>query len=457
MKIAIVGGGFSGMMAAVNILKQNSGAPVHVTLIERAPVVAQGLAYATQNDNHILNVPAGNMSAFPDDPEHFLNYCRASDPGLISSSFVSRRIYGDYLQSVWQTALGSLGAEQVCEQVHAEVTDISRVDAPLGFILQFSDGQTLSTDKVILAFGHHVPRTPACLSQLDMDPRYLANPWKRGAFADLPLGPILLIGTGLTALDVVSDLRLAGHTGPIYAMSRHGLLPQAHRVSRVPTSGQGTWQFPLDASVREQLHALRAYVKEQMSAGQDWREAIGALRPITPTWWRALSVKDKQRFLRHLRTYWDSHRHRVAPQPYEDFTQAIESGVLQILQGRIASVASQGEHLEVRYHQRGETHERKLEVVHIINCTGPEMDVRRMTDPLVHNLLEKGLICADAEHLGIEVSDSGAVLGKDGNPTQNLYYIGPLLRARDWEATAVPELRVIARELAHTLLNSGDC
>jgi uncharacterized NAD(P)/FAD-binding protein YdhS len=92
----------------------------------------------------------------------------------------------------------------------------------------------------------------------------------------------------------------------------------------------------------------------------------------------------------------------------------------------------------------------------VINCTGPECRAARVTDPLVQSLLSSGIIRADALSLGIDVAEDGRPISRDGAEVDRLHYLGPWLRARDWEATAVPELReyavVLARSLAQRFL-----
>ena len=102
-RIAIVGGGASGALMAAHLLR---GRPrnLAVTIIETRAELGRGLAYATDNPSHLLNVRAANMSAFADDPGHFARWLStqrdapaAADPEF---RFVSRGLYGRYLESL---------------------------------------------------------------------------------------------------------------------------------------------------------------------------------------------------------------------------------------------------------------------------------------------------------------------------------------------------------------------
>ena len=68
--IVVVGGGFSGAMSAVNIARR-SDHPLHVVVVNDRGSVGRGVAYGLRRPEYLLNVAARNMSAFPDEPDHF--------------------------------------------------------------------------------------------------------------------------------------------------------------------------------------------------------------------------------------------------------------------------------------------------------------------------------------------------------------------------------------------------
>ena len=95
---AIIGAGLSGTVAAIEFLNRSTG-DAQLAIINRSGSIARGLAYGTNSPQHLLNVPAGNMTALADEPNSFLEYCRKQGQEVASNSFVSRKTYGDYLEN----------------------------------------------------------------------------------------------------------------------------------------------------------------------------------------------------------------------------------------------------------------------------------------------------------------------------------------------------------------------
>jgi uncharacterized NAD(P)/FAD-binding protein YdhS len=207
-------------------------------------------------------------------------------------------------------------------------------------------------------------------------------------------------------------------------------------------------------SVRRWLRALRLSAAELAEAGIDWRDVLAALRPVTAELWQSLDLAERKRFLRHLQPYWDSHRHRTAPEAYSALQKLLRGGRLTVQAGRLVSfeAAADGK-VKVSWRPRHRTKLQSLEVGTVINCTGPSARVERSGDPLVLSLLQQGLMVPDALGLGVQVDAGGALLDSAGRASARLFYTGPLLKARDWECTAVPELRVAAMKLADRLVS----
>lgn len=455
-RIAIVGAGFSGAVTAVQLLRQAPPEGLQVVLINESGRMARGLAYGTHNVEHVLNVPAGNMSALADDPDDFVRYCRWSDPRVQPGSFVSRRLYGAYLEALLSAAEFTGPAGATLERLVGRVVGL-HTGGPGGRVeLLLEHGSAVLADQVVLAFGHFTPIDPLPAAALQAaGARYIRDPWRPGALAQVgPADEVLLVGAGLTAVDVAIVLARGGRSGRLHSTSRRGLAPQSHRRS-------GAAPGALDASalvaamggtLRQQWRVLRRHVREMLARGEDWRDAIGALRPHTPALWQRLSPVDRARFLRHVRPHWEVLRHRCAPEAHDAYQQLVDQGLLGVQAARIAAVQRDGDALQVQLRPRGSTELRSLRVQHIINCTGPSADLARCPSPLVRGLLEEGRLCPDPLGLGLAVDAHYAVLDRQGRPSPVLSYIGPLLKARDWEATAVPELRVHAQKLAQRLL-----
>ena len=453
--IAIIGAGFSGTVTAVNLLRSAPGRPLRIVLINRG-AMARGLAYGTASPLHVLNVPAGNMSALADDADDFLHYCRWADPATTPGSFVSRRLYGCYLEALLTAAANTAPEGTVLEQWMGEVARIHVASDGRSAWVALDDGRQLQVQRAVLAFGHLPPRQPSSRRpDLFADARYVPDPWLPGVLERVsPAEPVLLIGSGLTAIDVALSLQQRGRTAPIWMLSRRGLLSASHREQRPPLAPGVAAPLidALPASARGLLRELRRAAADSAAAGQDWRDLLAALRPHVPALWQRMTDTERRRFLRHLQPYWDVTRHRCAPQPSAVFRRLLEQGELRLLAGRLQDFELEPGGVRARWTPRGGTTERELVVGAVVNCTGPDTDLARAESPLLRQLIASGLLLPDALKLGLSVDARGALLGRDGRPSAVLSYVGPWLRARDWEATAVPELRIHAQRMAARLL-----
>ena len=450
--IAIVGAGFSGAATAIHLLTRHGDRPLELALINRHPNLARGVAYGTHSPSHLLNVPAGRMGLFPDRESDFLEFVQRYDNRVTAGSFVPRSLYGRYLGTRLKEATQHSGAMRF-RAITGEVASLSLAPGG-GAVLQFADGGSLAADHVVLAVGNYPPADPA-IPETDFfrSPYYVRDPWIPGALDHLPLeAPVLLIGSGLTMMDVALELAHRGLSGVQYAISRRGLMPQVHRqLASMPVNPPPMELLHGTPSVRRYLRLTREYIAERVAQRADWRDAIGALRGITPALWRALDLTERRRFLRHVQAYWDIHRHRAAPASGEQLVRLQEAGALELAAGRLRRLSGGAGGVTVSWRPRASGREEQLTVGSVVNCTGPQSDITRVPDPLMRSLLAQGLVRPDPLHLGLDVDGSARVLDQDGEPSPVLSYSGPLLKARDWEGTAVPELRVAAAALADRL------
>ncbi len=449
--IAIVGGGFSGAMVAVQLARQAGPNPPRVVLFEKSERLARGLAYGTLCDQHLLNVPAGLMSALPDEPSHFLNWLQNRDPSAQHGTFASRRVYGDYLEELL-TSTAKASATQI-DFARDEVIDLEFGEGSRSPVLSTRHGNRLEADKVILALGHAKPQTPEGLETPSVHGGYVADPWSAGALDGLETEePIVLIGTGLTAVDLIVEARANGHRGVIYAVSRHGWLPCCHRTS--PTTHHVHFPIPseTEATARGLLRRVRSEVARCDAQGNDWRSVVDSVRPVAQTIWRTLGTSERARFVRHLAPRWDVHRHRVAPQIDEMLQASRRDGSLVVVAGRIISLSETDGSIEVKLRRRGAPTAESLLVRRVINCTGPARDVRVGPSNLLRSLIARGIGRPGPLALGLDVAASGALIRQDGYEHDQIFAIGPLLKERLWETTAVRELRNQTVELARTLL-----
>lgn len=445
--IAIVGGGFCGASLATALLRHPPAQPTRIVLIERRAEVGRGVAYSTRAFPYVLNVPASGMSADPAQPLEFFEYARKRQPDVAPGDFLPRALYGDYLIERLAAAGRDAPAHVELERVHAEVTSLKRADDG-GWRLGMDAGRSLRADIVVLAIGNPRPASLAVGRGLDR----VSDLWDE---AGVVRGrhSVLIIGTALTMADMVT--RLEAHSSrevPIHAISRHGFLPQAHSTARgEPYAGDAAALLRAAATTRALLRCARAMARDAAARGQDWRDVITFMRPHAPALWRALPRVERRRYLRHLRPYWDLHRHRLAPEIERAVTALRDSGLLHVRAARIKSLESWGDQIRVTLVPRGGGAAQKLVVDYVINCTGPDYRLRNSRDTLIGQLLRERLVTPDPLNLGLLTGPGSEVLDAAGKPIPALYYVGPMLRADWWEATAVPELRVHLQRLAATL------
>lgn len=433
-RIAIVGAGFSGSLFAINLVRHHGP---DALLIERGDAFGRGVAYSTGNANHLLNVRAANMSALPDAPADFADWLATRDPHAGPAAFVPRAAYGAYLADLLAATASDAAGRLVKRR--GEVVAI-RPDS-YGLTLEFADGLSERADAAVLATGNLPPHPPPGIDPAILGDRYFGDPWGPGVTRGLAGGDtVLLLGTGLTMIDVALALDGAGFRGRVVAMSRRGLLPRAHGASTPGTLAERPPRelAPLVQAVRRRAAAI------------GWRGAVDELRPHTQEIWRRASDTDRARFLRHLRPWWDVHRHRLAPDVAARIGSMRAAGRLEIVAGR--PLASQPE--SVDWQPRGSGAVERLPVARVVNCTGPAGDAVRSSDPLLRQLLGDGLARPDAFDLGLDVDADSRLVDAEGRPQPRLFALGPVTRGAHWEITAVPDIRAQVWHVARRLSNA---
>jgi uncharacterized NAD(P)/FAD-binding protein YdhS len=449
--IVIVGAGFCGTLVAVNLLRQ-SHRPLRVVLVDREEI-GRGVAYARREYPFLLNVPAGRMSANSADPLEFLAYAWRRLPDAGAEDFLPRKLYGDYLQSLLSNAELMAPAHTRLERLRGAVIAVERVHRSSRLDVHLEDGRAARADVVVLALGNPPPAPLPGAETLRGSARYLQDPWQ--APLQVRAGERLLIaGSGLTMADIALAANSAsGGRVIIHAISRHGLIPPP-QTSHRPLHDEETSRAQIEAagsSMRQLFRTVRA-LSESPAGRHDWRETIGIVRNLAPALWGRLPEAEKERFLRHVRSYWEIHRHRLPQSAWSAIDALRREGRLHIHAGRICELRAEGRNVRVSWRARGKRRTQTVLVERVINCTGPDFNVQRTRDRLLRSLLAQGM--AQPHPLGLKTDTRGALVdARGGGTARNLYYIGALLRAAHWETTAVPELREHAERLAQHLLS----
>lgn len=450
--VAIVGAGFSGTAVALHLLR--AAATPRVLLLDRRGDFGRGLAYGTSAEEHVLNVPASRMSAFPDAPADLLGWVEEQGRRPDPDAFLARRDYARYLGQRLDEAEAGARGRCVLERLPEAALDVGVRGSRLELTL--ARGAPWPVDEVVLALGNLPPADPLEGRGAErLDPsRYARDPWSPGALDGIdPDAGVLLLGTGLTAVDVLLSLKRRRHRGPVTLLSRRGLLP---RPQRAPggTYGGGYDPAPLLAEagdLRRLLRTVRAEAARLAAGGRDWRDLVAALRPVTPRLWTSLGRVDRDRFLRHLRPFWDVHRHRMAPAVEDALLGLSAVGAFVARAGRVLEVRPAGPGVAVHWRARGRPDTEVLEVGRVVNATGASPDLRRSHDPFVRGLCDAGWITPDPFGLGLVTEPDGRVVPSDPALPRRLHALGPLRMGGLWESTAVPEIRVQAQDLARRL------
>lgn len=437
LPVAIVGAGFSGTLLAVNLMRQG----VNVVLVERDErQLAKGLAFGTRRPEHLLNVRAANMSAFPDDLGHFLRWMGFSAKEE-ANRFVPRLAYGHYLRELLVDAMAA--SPQLARIQQGDAVAASFADDAI--TLSLKGGKAIVCRALVLALGNFPPSRMPLLAALP-DDVYFPDPWSPAATSDVDtLQHVALLGSGLTAADVIVSLQGAGFKGRVTALSRRGLKPRSHAevgpVVSPPSrpEARGSWL----------VRAVR-----QRAASVGWRAAIDELRPHTQHLWRGHDTAAQRRFLRHLRPYWDVHRHRLAPAVARQIADLETSGRVEFVGGTLLE-AEPGHHgATLHWRPRGADETRSIVADRVINCTGPEGALAQADDPLLRDLVRQGRLRADPHRVGLDVDRSGRAFDDAGVPQDRLFAVGPITKGEAWEIVAVPDIRRQVWDLGRYLANA---
>lgn len=452
--IVIIGGGFSGTVLAARLLRSRIAIPTRIVLIERRAQVGCGVAYASRTFPFLLNVAAGRMSASSNDPLHLVAFARSRLPDVDSGTYLPRQLYGEYLQHALNEAEHAAPPQVRLERIHGEATAIHLIERSGPVIVDAAQRRWLA-DQVVLACGDPPAVCRAYATDVCAHPSYVRDPHE-GECIRASDDVVLLIGTGLTMADIAVAAVAKNRSVRLIALSRHGMLPAAQSEPCPPVlDARLDLHSHFDSSsVRGMFAGARSLVRTVERRGGDWREVFMRMRDLAPKLWGNLSEVERRRFMRHARVYWDVHRHRMPPAVAEQVFSLRRSGQLQVRAGCIEQLCADGNRIVTVWRPRGRFNTQELCVDRVVDCSGADRRLESTNDVLLRYLLDSGLASPDPAGLGLRTGQFGALIDADGQSTKRLFYLGPMLRADHWEATAAGELRVRAENLAAVLSNT---
>ncbi|MFT3864216.1 MAG: FAD/NAD(P)-binding protein [Solirubrobacterales bacterium] len=457
-RIAIVGGGAAGAIAATHLLRERrERGTLEIDLIDRAGGFGSGVAYGTQDPLHVLNVPAMRMGAIHGRPEHFHEWLTGRGEDVPEEAFLPRGLYATYVRDILARAEREASGARLRRR-QGEVTTIVEHHGAAGAPLELTlaDGERTWADRVVLALGPLGGGDPITVpAELKASGVYVGDAWAPGALDDARGDrSVLIVGTGLSMVDVALSLGEAADGPRVRAVSRHGLVPRRHRRD---LTNLRRFHIPTETGTIEPIvAAVFAQVCRVSQQGDDWRDVIDSMRPVAPQIWKSLKLEEKQRFLTEYQRLWDVHRFRMAPEVADRFEALSAAGRLETGAASIVSLEPHGDRARVFLRTPGAHDLDVVEVDRVINCSGAGHDLRRGAPPVLAGLLAAGRARPDELGLGLDVDEDGALLDAEGAPSERLYVVGALRKGVEWEAIGITEIRDHSGAVARQIVRTGE-
>jgi uncharacterized NAD(P)/FAD-binding protein YdhS len=457
-RIAIVGGGAAGALVAIHLLcEHRERGALEIALIDRDGSFGAGVAYGTEDPLHLLNVPAVRMGGISGHPEHFHEWLAARGEEVAEEAFLPRGLYATYLRDL--LARGEREAiDARVRRVQGDVTSIAvRAGAADPVLeLNLADGERIEADRVVLALGPLQAGDPIPVpAELKKSCVWISDPWAAGALDEARRSrSVLIVGSGLSMVDVALSLGEEEHGPRVRAVSRHGLVPRRHRPG---LTNVRRFHVPTETgTIEPMLAAFFAQVSRVCQQGDDWRDVIDSMRPATPQLWKALKLEEKERFLSEYQRFWDVHRFRMAPEVADRYDALVAAGRLETGAASIVSLESHGRGARVFLRTPGAHELDMVEVDRIVDCTGAGFDLRRQAPPILAGLLAAGRARADELGLGLGVAEDGALLDSEGLPSDRIFAVGAVRKGVEWEAIGITEIRDHAGAIARRIVRTGE-
>lgn len=440
--LAIVGGG-AAAVALIAALARGKVRPRKVMVFEKTPAqLATGLAYTERSETHLLNVPASKMGISGESEGEFFAWLQANGHSYSEDAFVPRFLYGRYLREILEKE--SKGLPQV-DLIPSEVIDC--IEDGSGRTKLITREQSYLSEYVVFALGNHphrvqsVAQDSTTVGVWDVTPDML--PQK---------GTVVILGAGLSALDILFDLQAKNFQGKIVLVSRTGRLPYSHK--KIAHSWSAAEQLLGDLAQLNSLPEIEKRIRTEISkAPQAWKSIIDSLRPVSPLLWRRITVRERKRFLRHLSRLWEVSRHRCPEEALQLVETLSAQERLEIVPGRAVKIITEesGEK-EILLNCGSERPHRTIKNVKLlVDATGFAAFPSSQSSELLHALVERELLMKDSTGIGVWVGEFGRVMLPEGKVHERHFFMGGLRRGSDFEATAVREIRQQAVDIVRLL------
>ena len=447
LDVVIIGGGAAGMLVAIHLL-HGGGQNLRIVIVEPRARLGEGVAYSTNHPEHLLNVIASRMSAFDGAPTHFVEFLRAHprdgqpvDGAAVSHSFAPRRDYARYLRFCLRTVTDNGRVDRVRDEV-------TEVDFDNVYTLRLRGGAALRSRHVVLATGNFPRALPIPVPPGDSSMQPVSAWDYDGVRAIARDSDVCIVGSGLSMVDAVVSLEASGHSGRIVVLSRHGLMPLPHAAPGHQATDAGAL---IGQSLSRRIRSLRKNARQAQIDGRPWQWTMDGVRHHTQALWQSLDATAQRRFLRHASRHWDIHRHRIAQSAAATLQRLRDSGRLQVFAARKPVIAlDDASRCTVTFVERKSGMRHSLRVHSLINATGVESDVRRVSDPLIQSMLQRAAVRPGAHGIGMATDESGRLVGEAGE--SGIHTLGAARIGQLWESIAIPELRTQARAIARRIL-----
>lgn len=421
-KIHIVGNGAAAITMVLQLVKQGSyeiewwgGRSVYQDVethsVDSPPY---GVAYRTNNRNHLLNAEAKNMSLFPDEasfpyylaqhyPEQY-----GTDVNKIQDVFASRLQYRQYLRSLLRGHWKLINSQvNFCE-------DISEVPADLEHSLD---------SKLVLCLG-------AVHREMNVEhPNLVHSPWDFDYEQIRGFRKVRILGSGLTALDTALSVWDVDSAIEVEFFSRNG---------RFPLMWQPTQKLHEMEEARDSLRLVNQLIEREsdmvyilpqirwLSKKYGWQNVMATFRPHWSRMWDRLSPQDKRRFLGRVRPFWEIHRHRLTPQMNHQLIMH--------------------SHTINKYDPNDLSFWTESTGIPVFNATG--VDTNPNCSPLLNQMIRRRMVTAvgpDKYRL------YGLAATSDCKVGHNIWCVGAYMRWHRWESTAMSDIvdmvRIVGKQL----------